>query len=97
MLAKPNKTVIEGTVRAIAPASDGPGHELEIEVHHNLSRGERGDFIQPAQGQSMHLFAAQAPDVAIGDRVRVQARLLAGPFGGRTVLERLDPLSDQAR
>src|SRR6184192_788651 len=96
MLAKPNKTVIEGTVRAIAPASDGQGHELEIEVHRNLSLGRSNDFIQPAQGQSLHLFATQAPDVAIGDRVRVQARLLAGPFGERKVLEKLDPLSHQA-
>jgi hypothetical protein len=96
MLAKPNKTVIEGTVRAIEPASEGQGHEIEIEVDRNLSRGLSDDFIQPAEGQSLHLFAAQTPDVTIGDRVRVQARLLAGPFGERTVLEQLDPLSDQA-
>ncbi len=96
MLATPNKTVIEGTIRAIAPASDGQGHELEIEVHRNLSHGSSDDFIQPAQGQSLRLFATQTPSAAIGDRVRVQARLLAGPFGGRTVLEQLDPLSKEA-
>jgi hypothetical protein len=96
MLAKPNKTVIEGTVRAVEPASEGQGHEIEIEVHRNLSRGKTDDFIQPTQGQCLHLFATQAPDVAIGDRVRVQARLLAGPFGERTILEQLDTLSDQA-
>jgi hypothetical protein len=100
MLAKPNKTVIEGTVRAIVPATGGQGHEIEIEVHRNLSRGRSDDFIQPARGQSLRLFAAQfaaqTPDVAIGDRVRVQARLLTGPFGERTVLEQLDPLSDEA-
>jgi hypothetical protein len=96
MLAKPNKTVIEGTVRAIVPASDGQGLEIEIEVCRNLSRGRRDDFIRPAEGQPLILFAAQTPEVAIGDRVRVQARLLAGPFGERTVLEQLDLLSDQA-
>jgi hypothetical protein len=96
MLAKPNKTVIEGTVRAIVPTSDGQGHEIEIDVCRNLSRGQSDDFIQPAEGQSLILFAAQAPDVTIGDRVRVQARLLAGPFGERTVLEQLDALSDEA-
>ena len=96
MLAKPNKTVIEGAVRAIVPASDGEGHEIEIEVYRNVSRGRSDDFIQPAEGQSLILFAAQTPDVMIGDRVRVQARLLAGPFGERRVLEQLDPLSDQA-
>jgi hypothetical protein len=96
MLAKPNKTVIEGTIRAIVPAKEGQGHEIEIEVHRNLSRGRSDDFIQPVEGQSLVLFAAQTPDVAIGDRVRVQARLLAGPFGDRRVLEQLEPLSDQA-
>jgi hypothetical protein len=96
MLAKPNKTVVEGTVRAIVPAREGQGHEIEIEVCRNLSRGRSDDFIQPGEGQSLILFAAQTPDVRIGDRVRVQARLLAGPFGEQTVLEQLDPLSDQA-
>jgi hypothetical protein len=96
MLAKPNKTVIEGSVRAIAPATEGKGHQIEIEVHRNLSRGRRDDFIQPVKGQCLNLFATQTPDVAIGDRVRVQARLLAGPFGERTVVERLDRLSEPA-
>jgi hypothetical protein len=96
MLAKPNKTVVEGTVRAITPVSDGEGHEIEIEVCRNLSRGRSDDFIQPAEGQSLILFAAETPRVTIGDRVRVQARLMAGPFGERTVLEQLDSLSDQA-
>src|SRR5256885_8155010 len=79
MLAKPNKTVIEGTVRAIVPASEGQGHEIEIEVYRNLSRGRSDDFIQPAEGQSLILFAAETRDVTIGVRVRVQPRLLAGP------------------
>ena len=95
MLAKPNKTVVEGTVRAIMPASGGEGHEIEIEVDRNLSRGRSDDFIQPAEGQSLILFATQTPDVTIGDRVRAQARLLAGPFGERKVLEQLDALSDE--
>jgi hypothetical protein len=88
--------VIEGTVRAIRPARDGQGHEVEIEVHRNLSHGSSSDFIQPAQGQFLRLFAAESPRVAIGDRVRVQARLLAGPFGSRTVLEQLDPVPREA-
>jgi hypothetical protein len=96
MLAKPNKTVIEGTIRAIVPSGEGHGHQIEIEVHRNLSGGRSDDFIQPAEGQSLILFVAQTPDVTIGDRVRVQARLMAGPFGERTVLEQLEPLSDQA-
>src|SRR5256885_14771103 len=84
MLVKPNKTVLEGTVRAIVPASDGQGHEIDIKVYRNLSRGRSDHFIHPAEGQSLILFAAQAPDVTIGDRLRVQPGLLAGPFGQRT-------------
>src|SRR5947207_11379461 len=96
MLAKPNKTVIEGAVRAIVPASEGEGHEIEIEVYRNLSRGRSDDFIQPAEGQSLILFAAQTPEVTIGDRGRVQARLLGCPFCERSVLEQLEPLFYQA-
>src|SRR5438552_4045178 len=50
MLATPNKTVLEGTVRAIVPASDGQGHEIEIKVYRNLSRGRSDDYIPPAGG-----------------------------------------------
>jgi hypothetical protein len=90
MLIKPNKTVIEGTVRAIKPAAEGEGHEVEIQVDRNLSLGSTDDFIQPAEGKSLRLFAAESPKAAIGDRVRVRARLLAGPFGGRKIVEQLD-------
>lgn len=97
MLVRPNKTVVEGAVRAINPAKDGVGHDFEIEVHRNLSLGKEEDFIQPAKGQSLHLFAAEQPNAAIGDLVRVQARLLGGPFGERTVVERVEPLSKGAK
>ena len=95
MLVQPNKTVIEGTLRAIAPASDGQGHELEIEVHRNLSKGRSDDFIKPEVGQSLHLFATESPAAAVGDLVRVRARVLAGPFGGRTVVEQIKPYQDE--
>ena len=84
---------MEGAVTAIRPAKDGVGHEFEIEVHRNLSQGKDDDFIQPATGQPLQLFAAEEPDARIGDLVRVQARLLGGPFGQRTVVERVEPLT----
>lgn len=96
MQAKPNKTVIEGTVRAIHPAKDGVGHDVEIDVHRNLSLGHEDDFIQPTKGESLRLFAAEKPNAAVGDLVRVQARLLGGPFGERTVVEQVEPLSGQS-
>ena len=93
VLIRPNKTVIEGTVQSIAPAPNGQGHDVIIQVDRNLSHGSSDDFIQPADGQLLHLFAAETPKAGIGDRVRVQARLLAGPFGSRSVLEQLDAVS----
>lgn len=97
MLAKPNKTVIEGTVRRVAPSADGHGHEVEIEVRRNLSAGSSDDFLQPVEGANLHLFSADLPGAAVGDVVRARARLLAGPFGGRTVLEEMKAVSDEKR
>lgn len=93
MLAKPNRTVIEGTVRAIQAASDGQGAELTIEVARNASPSPDADFLKPAKGDVIELFAAENPSAAVGERVRVHARLLAGPFGSRTVLEKIERLT----
>ena len=92
MLAKPNRTMIEGIVRRVVAAADGIGHEVEIEVRRNLSEGKSDDFLQPEKGKNMQLFSADVPAANVGDVVRARARLLAGPFGGRTVLEQMEPL-----
>ncbi len=95
MKAKPNRTVIEGTVRIIRPDEGGYGSNVEIEVSRNLSPMEDADFLKSQRGDRLTLFSAEAPAAEVGQRVRVQARLLAGPFGSRNVLERIEPLANE--
>jgi acyl-coenzyme A thioesterase PaaI-like protein len=90
MKAKPNQTLLEGTVRAIHPDAGGYGSNVEIEVSRNLSRVADADFLRPRRGDRLTLFTAEAPPVEVGQRVRVQARLLGGPFGERRILEHLE-------
>lgn len=92
MLARPNHTVIEGTVRAVRPHPEGQGIAVELTVSKNVSPSEADDFIRPKNGQVLSLFAAEEPGLRVGQKVRAHARLLAGPFGGRTILEQVDDL-----
>lgn len=90
MNMKPNKTVIEGVVRAIHPASGGIGHEVEVQVDANLSsKGE--DFIQPSKGDVLSLYATEPPATQVGQKVVAHARLLGGPGMERMVLESVSP------
>lgn len=94
MLSKPNQTVVEGTVRAIRPDEGGSGWNVEIAVSRNVSPEAGADFLKPKRGKPLALFTPEAPAAEVGQRVRVQARLLAGPFGERRILERLDVIAD---
>jgi hypothetical protein len=94
MLVKPNQTVLEGRVEAIRPEPDGWGAEVELRVERNESPSEDEDFLRPALGSVTKLFAAEPAALQVGDRVRAHARLLAGPRGGRAVIESVDRLAD---
>jgi len=95
MKAAPNRTVVTGTLRACAPAADGFGGEVEIDVAANESADPNADFIKPAPGQALRAFCSP-PDLAgthalVGSRVRVQLTFLGGPSGGRAVVQSLKP------
>ena len=92
MLARPNHTVVEGTVRAVRPHPEGQGIAVELTVSKNVSPAKADDFIRPEAGQVLSLFAAEEPTVSVGQKVRAHAQLLAGPFGSRTVLQQIDAL-----
>lgn len=92
MLVKPNRTLLRGKVRAIRPEADGWGAEVDLEVEENLSASEDEDFLRPQPGALLTVFAAEPGRLRVGDAVRVQASLNAGPFGGRAVLETVEPL-----
>jgi hypothetical protein len=87
MKVKPNLTVIEGVVRAIRPDAGGYGSNVEIEVSRNVSPDDGDDFLKPKPGELLALFTPETPAAKTGQRVRVRARLLAGPSGERSILE----------
>ena len=94
MLIKPNRTVLKGRVRAIRPESDGWGARVEFEVLQNESPSEDEDFLRPTPGSVIDAFSAEPDKLRVGELVRVDASLLAGPFGGRTVLEAVAPIEE---
>lgn len=96
MMLKPNHTNIEGKVRAITPAADGVGHEVDLEVCRNLSDGREDDFLQPAKGEMLQLFASLPPAAVVGDLVNARARVLGGPTGERVILEKIEPVAGDA-
>jgi hypothetical protein len=87
MRIKPNRTVVRGRVRAIRPEPDGYGAELELEVLANESPSPDEDFLRPAPGSRLKAFLADPEQVKLDDEVRVLAVLVAGPRGGRAVIE----------
>jgi len=96
MQSQPNQTVIEGTVRAIQPEAGGYGSLVEIAVSRNLSPAEDADFLKSQPGDRVMLFTPEPPVAKIGQRVRVQARLLGGPMGERPILERIEVIAGGA-
>jgi hypothetical protein len=97
-LVQPNKTVLAGRVRAIRPGPGGRGSEVELEVLANESPSAERDFLRPALGSVLTAFAADPPaGVRERDLVRVEASLLAGPGGGRAVIQSIERRSPRSR
>ncbi|SFQ79938.1 hypothetical protein SAMN04515668_4518 [Hymenobacter arizonensis] len=89
MLAKPNKSVFQGRVRAIRSEEDGWGANIDLVVTKNESPILERDFLRPAPGSVVTVFAANPAKIQVGESLRVHANLTAGPFGGRAVAESL--------
>lgn len=87
MQVRPNQTDLEGEIIALLPALSGRGMEVKIAVRKNVSANAEDDFLRCAPGDVVELTAPDAPDVRVGDAVRAQARLLAGPKGSRAILQ----------
>lgn len=93
MHVKPNKTVVRGRVKKIVPEPDGWGATVELEVLRNESPSQAEDFLRPKPGTVLSAFFAEPDKLHAGDLVLVQASLAAGPFGGRAVVESVEPAS----
>jgi hypothetical protein len=87
MLVKPNKTVVEAKVRAVRPREDGWGADVDFEVLRNVSPSPESDFLRPRPGSVLTVFTAEPEKVKTGELVCAETKLLAGPGGGRAVLE----------
>ncbi|HEX8998958.1 MAG TPA: hypothetical protein VGB07_03595 [Blastocatellia bacterium] len=87
MLIKPNRTIFTGHVRAIRPEADGWGANVELLVEQNESASREEDFLRPEPGTVLIVFAAEPDKLQVGEHIRAEVTLHAGPFGNRTVLE----------
>jgi hypothetical protein len=99
MQVQPNQTVLEAQVLAITPEPDGWGASVELKVLENISSTLKGDsavaksdFLQPAKESVIQAFSSEPHLLKVGETVTVCTQLLAGPFGGRTVIESVQPL-----
>jgi hypothetical protein len=87
MQVMPNQTVLQGRVRAIRPEADGWGANIELLVVQNESPSEQNDFLRPTSGTVLNVFTAEPEQLQVGNLIRAQVTLLAGPFNERVVLE----------
>jgi hypothetical protein len=92
MRTMPNKSILEGVVRQVTPADDGHGADIEFVVDRAETAEGYADFIRPADGATLHLFAAEPGEFHIGGRYRVTATVLGGPMGERSVVETARPI-----
>ena len=92
MHVKPNKTVVRGKVSAIRPEPDGWGAEVHLQVEQNESPDPEADFLRPAEGSILKVFTPEPDKIRVGQVVRAEACLNAGPTGGRAVLQSVEPV-----
>ncbi len=93
MQVRPNKTVVRGEVHSIRTEPGGWGTEVALRVLSNESPNPDDDFLRPDEGSILNLFSsAPTPGMQVGDEVRAEARLNAGPTGGRAVLQKFEPV-----
>ena len=93
MLAKPNQTGGEGTLRAICADAGSLGANIETELKRNVSPFDDADFLKLQSGEILSLFCAEAPVSKVAEQVRLHARLLGGPRGQLAILAKMEPLS----
>lgn len=95
MLVKPNKTVVRGEVCSIRPEPGGSGAEIHLRVLRNESPSLEDDFLRPEEGSILKLFTSQPThEMRVGEIVRADARLNAGPTGGLAVLQKFEKVTE---
>jgi hypothetical protein len=87
MLLRPNKSLIEATVKRVKRAADGVGADVVVDVQECRSAGDYDDFIGAKPGAELTLFTAEPDALEAGRSYRLTARVLGGPHGERMVVE----------
>jgi len=87
MRIKPNKTILEGRVSRIDPATDGWGANLEITVENSHPAAGFQDFLQAQPGSVVTAFSAEPDAVEAGKSYTLTTCVLGGPKGERLIVE----------
>lgn len=95
MQLRPNKSLIEGVVTGVAPAAEGVGADVTVDVRSCRGTGGFDDFIGAVPGESLTLFTAESCDLDVGLAYCLTARVLGGPNGERIVVEAAEPVGRQ--
>ena len=91
MILRPNKSLIEGTVKRVKRAADGVGADVVVDVLKCKSAGDLDDFIGAKPGAELTLFTAEPDAIEPGKSYRLTTRVLGGPNGERMVVESAEP------
>lgn len=91
MRIMPNRTILEGTAKAVTPAADGWGAHVEFAVEKSTAAEGAPDFVQAEPGSVLQVFAADAKALQPGKDYIVVATVLGGPQGERVVVQSARP------
>jgi hypothetical protein len=91
MIVKPNQTLVTAVVRAVRPAEDGFGRNVELEIRSNDSPSPGDDFVRPTPGTTVTAFTARDLSLVPGATIAAELGLSAGPFAERTILRDARP------
>lgn len=87
MLLRPNKSLIEATVKHVTRAADGIGADVVVDVLACTPTEQLDDFIGAQPGDELTLFTANPVGLESGRSYRLTARVLGGPQGERLIIE----------
>ncbi len=96
MLVRPNKTILVGKVKSVRPELDGYGAGVELKVSGNVTELPEDDFLGTKPGEVVELYFTEPDKLRVGDIVRAQVSLSAGPFGERAVIEKITKIDSAA-
>jgi hypothetical protein len=87
VILRPNKSLIEGSVKRVKRMADGIGADVVVDVLECKAADDLEDFIGAKPGAELTLFTADPDSIEAGKSYCFTARVLGGPNGERMVVE----------